>query len=143
VSVPLSLRRKVVERAENRREYCRLAQAGQEALFHMDHVIPETAGGTTTFDNLALACVSCSLRKGAREFVVDPESGKNLRLFSPRRDICQEHFRWNGVRLVGTTAVGRGTRYQTRRSRTWSSSTKTVNLLSLERSTEDLYPHPT
>jgi hypothetical protein len=52
-----------------------LSQAGQEAIFHIDHVVPRAAGGATTEDNLALACVSCSLHKGAKETGVDPDSG--------------------------------------------------------------------
>ncbi|MDZ7619670.1 MAG: HNH endonuclease signature motif containing protein [Patescibacteria group bacterium] len=61
-----TLRNQVVQRAGSQCEYCRLSQAGQEATFHVDHVVPRTADGPTTADNLALACVSCSLRKGAR-----------------------------------------------------------------------------
>ena len=64
--VPAQLRRVVSERAAGRCEYCGLAQAGQEAAFHLDHVVPAVAGGTSDAENLALACVSCSLRKGAR-----------------------------------------------------------------------------
>ncbi|MFM6201060.1 MAG: HNH endonuclease [Dolichospermum sp.] len=44
----------------------------------MDHIIPVVAGGATTSDNLALACVSCSLRKSARQSVTDPETQKIL-----------------------------------------------------------------
>ncbi len=69
-----SLRRLVIQRAGDRCEYCRLSQSGQEATFHIDHIIPVMAGGVTTADNLALACVSCSLRKAARQTVKDPES---------------------------------------------------------------------
>lgn len=60
------LRRLVIERADNRCEYCGLSQVGQAATFHVDHVVPVVAGGETVAENLALACVSCSLRKGAK-----------------------------------------------------------------------------
>jgi hypothetical protein len=59
--IPLSLREEVVLRARNRCEYCQLSQIGQVAAFHIDHVVPRAAAGPTTSDNLALACVSCSL----------------------------------------------------------------------------------
>ena len=72
--IPMSLRRAVIERAANRCEYCKLAQAGQEATFHIDHVIPIAAGGKTVLENLALACVSCSLSKSARQIISDPET---------------------------------------------------------------------
>jgi len=107
MTIPASLRRQVVERAGNRCEYCGLSQAGQEALFHVDHVVPVAAGGQTTLDNLALACVSCSLRKGAREEVVDPQTGKLVSLFHPRRDSWGRHFKWDGFRVVGLTPAGR------------------------------------
>jgi 5-methylcytosine-specific restriction endonuclease McrA len=61
--IPARLRRLVVSRAGDRCEYCRLAQKGQEATFHIDHILPKMAGGRTAAANLALACVSCSLRK--------------------------------------------------------------------------------
>jgi 5-methylcytosine-specific restriction endonuclease McrA len=65
--IPGALRNLVIERAGSRCEYCGLSQRGQAATFHIDHVIPLAAGGPTTPENLALACVSCSLRKAARQ----------------------------------------------------------------------------
>jgi hypothetical protein len=56
-AITAALRSLVAERAQNRREYCWLSQVGQEATFHIDHVVPPTAGGPTDEDNLALACV--------------------------------------------------------------------------------------
>jgi 5-methylcytosine-specific restriction endonuclease McrA len=67
--IPASPRRLVLQRAGDRCEYCGLSQAGQVATFHIDHVIPVVANGETVAENLALACVSCSLRKSARQTV--------------------------------------------------------------------------
>jgi hypothetical protein len=100
------LREEVKLRAGNRCEYCRLSQLGQEATFHMDHVIPRAAAGPT---NLALACVSCSLRKSARQSALDPDSGDEVPLFNPRTQIWAEHFRWDGERIVARTPTGRAT----------------------------------
>ena len=72
--IPASLRSLVVSRAGNRCEYCGLSQMGQAATFHVHHIVPVVEGGQTTADNLALACVSCSLRKAARLRVPDPDS---------------------------------------------------------------------
>jgi hypothetical protein len=107
--IPPSLRADVEHRAEGRCEYCRLSQLGQEAAFHVDHVVPRAAGGPTTLANLAFACVSCSLRKWAKQTAIDPDTGEELALFNPRTDIWAEHFRWDGPRLVSLTPVGRGT----------------------------------
>ena len=108
-AITAALRSLVAERAENRCEYCRLSQVGQEATFHIDHVVPRTAGGPTDEDNLALACVGCSLRKGARRRAIDPQTGADVVLFNPRRDSWSEHFRWDGVRLDGRSPTGRAT----------------------------------
>lgn len=107
--IPASLRNVVVRRAGNRCEYCGLSQKGQEATFHIDHIIPVVAGGETESENLALACVSCSLRKGAKETVIDAETNREAKLFHPRLDNWTEHFEWNGVILRGLTAKGRAT----------------------------------
>ncbi len=107
--IPSALRAEVVRRASNRCEYCGLSQVGQEAAFHVDHVVPRAAGGTTTADNLALACVSCSLWKWANQSASDPASGQEVILFNPRTQVWTAHFRWHGERIVPVTATGRAT----------------------------------
>ena len=109
LNVLSALRRLVVARAGNRCEYCQLSQIAQEATFHIDHVVPITAGGPSIAENLALACVSCSLRKGARQFAEDPATGQMVPLFSPREHLWAVHFVWQGVHLIGTTPTGRAT----------------------------------
>lgn len=104
-----SLHEEVVLRARNRCEYCQLSQLGQEAGFHIDHVTPRAAGEPTVADNLALTCVSCSLRKWANQTAPDPESGEEVPLFNPRTHTWAEHFRWDGERLVPLTSMGRPT----------------------------------
>lgn len=107
--IPTHVRLSVIRRAQHRCEYCGIAQAGQEATFHIDHVIPVSSGGQTKLNNLALACVSCSLRKGARETAADPNTGKDILLFNPRSYSWRLHFRWDGVRIVGMSPTGRAT----------------------------------
>jgi hypothetical protein len=103
------LHAEVVRRANRRCEYCGLSQLGQEATFHIDHVTPRVAGGRTTSENLALACVSCSLRKGAKLTAGDPGTGAETPLFNPRLQAWAEHFRWEGELVVPLTAAGRAT----------------------------------
>ena len=107
--IPASLRRLSIQKADNRCEYCYLSQLGQAATFHIDHIIPVVAGGSTTADNLALACVSCSLYKGARQDVEDPETSATVTIFNPRQQVWKENFCWSGVQIIGLTAVGRAT----------------------------------
>jgi hypothetical protein len=107
--IPRDLHDLVILRAGNRCEYCGLSQLGQEAAFHIDHVLPRAAGGPTTAENLALACVSCSLRKWAKQNAVDPETGNEVPLFNPRMQVWPEHFRWDNERVVPLSPTGRAT----------------------------------
>jgi len=109
MDIPAHLRRLVIQRAQSRCEYCGLSQISQEAVSHIDHAIPISAGGETVLENLALACVSCSLRKGARLKAIDPRNKTEVPLFNPRRDSWRLHFRWNGASLVGLSPTGRAT----------------------------------
>ncbi len=107
--IPQELRRAVIARARNCCEYCGLSQIGQEAAFHIDHVIPRVAQGATVLENLALACVSCSLRKGAKELSLDPQTQQAVALFNPRLERWSEHFQWQGEQIIALTATGRAT----------------------------------
>jgi D-arabinose 1-dehydrogenase-like Zn-dependent alcohol dehydrogenase len=107
ISAPL--RRQVIQRAANRCEYCQLAQEGQAATFHIDHVIPIAEEGGTAFENLALACVACSLHKSARLTAIDPVSDEEAAIFNPRQQRWQDHFAWDDVSVLGLTATGRAT----------------------------------
>ncbi len=107
--IPASLREFVIERAKSRCEYCRFSQASQEATFHVDHIVPLSLDGKTYEDNLALACVSCSLRKAARILVDDSQTREKIALFNPRKDDWQKHFEWQGDYVVGLTKTGRAT----------------------------------
>lgn len=75
----------------------------------MDHIHPVIEGGGNELGNLALACVSCSLRKAARHHAPDPLTGRSAALFHPRRQEWDEHFAWKGDRMRGLTPTGRAT----------------------------------
>lgn len=101
---------RVVEtRAGHRCEYCRMHQSLQGATFHVEHVIPNSRGGTDELDNLALACPSCNLHKSDRTEAADPGSGVLSPLFNPRRDRWDEHFQWDDYHVIGLTPIGRAT----------------------------------
>jgi HNH endonuclease len=107
--ISTSLHEQIVLRAGNRCEYCQLSQLGQEAAFHLDHVTPRASGGQTHAENLALACVSCSLRKWAKQTAPDPATGEETPLFNPRLQEWADHFAWEGERIVPLTATARAT----------------------------------
>lgn len=60
--IPVNLRRRVIERDGYHCVYCDEDLTNGE--IHMDHVIPESQGGTTTYDNLQVTCRKCNLAKG-------------------------------------------------------------------------------
>src|SRR5207247_10906540 len=99
----------VRRRARFRCEYCRLPEALVSTPFQFDHIIAQSHGGPTAADNLAFACFHCNNFKGTNLAGVDPEAGQVVRLFHPRRDKHEEHFRWEGAILIGLTAGGRAT----------------------------------
>ncbi|MCB1228227.1 MAG: HNH endonuclease [Verrucomicrobiales bacterium] len=106
---PGNLRQRVEERANHRCEYCGISQVGQEAVFHVDHIHPVSLGGESHEENFALACVSCSLRKGARATVIDPDTDEPVPIFNPRKDAWNHHFRWSEFEVVGISPIGRAT----------------------------------
>lgn len=105
------LRRRVTETAHDRCEYCQTWQEMTLATFHLDHIIPQAEGGATEFQNLCLSCPFCNEFKGGRWRSRDPQTGRQVRLFNPRRDRWHKHFRWSedATRIVGLTARGRAT----------------------------------
>ena len=103
------MRRRVVDRAGNRCEYCLLDQEFAASTHQVDHVIAEKHGGETTLDNLALSCTVCNRRKGSDVSSIDPETGDVVPLFHPRMQSWSDHFHLDGLRLVGLTPEGRTT----------------------------------
>jgi hypothetical protein len=102
----------IEERAGHRCEYCRLPTRGQVATFPVDHPVPQSSGGQTEWENLALACPHCNGHKWAHTTGRDPLTGETVPLFNPRRDRWEDHFRWSemdGAILEGRTPCGRGT----------------------------------
>jgi hypothetical protein len=85
-------------------------QSLQGATFHIEHVVPSSAGGSDSVDNLALSCPSCNLGKSNRVQVPDPETEQPVPLFNPRTDRWSDHFTWDeDWRIVPLTLVGRAT----------------------------------
>ena len=99
----------VRQRAGDRCEYCRLPQSRSSLRFHVEHIVARQHGGADVAENLALVCPECNRRKGTNLTGVDPDTGQVVRLFHPRRDRWEEHFRVDGSRLLARTDVGRTT----------------------------------
>jgi len=77
----------------------------------MDHIIPKTLGGSDDESNLWLACRNCNNAKQNRTHAVDPETKQHVRLFNPRTQGWQRHFKWSedSTVIIGKTRTGRAT----------------------------------
>jgi len=109
--IPQALRDKVAAQAGHRCGYCLTPQAFTAMPMHVEHIIPQAAGGPSIEENLWLACPICNSHKGAQTAGMDTLSGEQLPLFDPRHQVWGEHFRWSddGTLISGQTACGRAT----------------------------------
>lgn len=109
--IPKALRRRILADANGRCAYCRSPTAVTGARHVIDHIIPEAAGGETTWDNLCVACHACNEFKGVQTEAEDTFTGEYTLLFNPRQQQWSEHFRWSGdgSQIIGLTPVGRAT----------------------------------
>jgi hypothetical protein len=103
------LRQSVRRRANNCCEYCVLRQELEPLPFHIEHIVPRQHRGKDSADNLALACHHCNLHKGTNLSGLDPKTGKLTRLFHPRLDDWDEHFKNRDGEIIGLSAIGRTT----------------------------------
>lgn len=101
----------VALRAGHRCEYCHAPEAVFNFPFEVEHILPASREGTDFEANWALACRSCNLRKATHVSGIDPESQGVVRLFHPRDDRWEEHFRADteSGEIDGVTAIGRAT----------------------------------
>jgi hypothetical protein len=105
-----AVRALVWQRAASCCEYCRLRQIDAPfRTFHIDHIRPRKHGGSADPSNLALACDRCSFHKGYDLTGVDEKTGQIVPLFNPRAQAWDDHFRVQGVRIIGITPTGRAT----------------------------------
>jgi 5-methylcytosine-specific restriction endonuclease McrA len=57
-------RRNVFARDGNQCQYC--GQSFPTSELSLDHVVPRSRGGMTSWENIVCACVACNVRKGGR-----------------------------------------------------------------------------
>ena len=103
---------RVRARAGNRCEYCRIHQQHYLITFHVEHIIARQHRGSDADSNLALACHFCNRHnKGPNLAGMDATTVELTRLFNPRTDTWDQHFRIQAGRVIGLTPVGRTTVY--------------------------------
>jgi hypothetical protein len=111
VYVSNTLQRQIRDRFANCCAYCRTAEALTVTTFEFEHIMPLSAGGTTVFENLCLACPTCNRHKANRQTATDPETQTVAPLFHPQQQSWSDHFAWNAdaSEVTGLTAIGRAT----------------------------------
>jgi hypothetical protein len=110
MTVPTTLRARVLQAADYRCGYCQAQQAYLYEPLQVEHVWPRARGGTSDEANLWAACALCNRYKGDRTHGRDPVTGRRVRLFHPRRQRWARHFAWsaNGTEILGRTVCGSG-----------------------------------
>jgi 5-methylcytosine-specific restriction endonuclease McrA len=77
----------IYARDDNTCQYC--GRRCTRADLNLDHIVPRSRGGTTSWENVVCSCVSCNLRKGGR---TPDEAGMRL-LRHPARPRWTPMFR--------------------------------------------------
>ncbi len=110
-AIPRAIRRQVRDRARNRCEYCQHPADYSCAPFVCEHVWPRARGAGSTLAELAWACPACNGHKYAKTRAPDPQTGRFVPLFNPRRQRWSRHFAWGPdfLLIAGRTSTGRAT----------------------------------
>ena len=110
-SISVKTRRLVVERARGLCEYCRTPERYSTVSFAVEHIVPQSNGGESSLENLALSCQECNNHKYTKTHVYDATAGDSIPLFHPRQHRWSTHFMWNDdfTLLVGVSPIGRAT----------------------------------
>jgi hypothetical protein len=109
--IPKSLYETVRQRAQFRCEYCHYPELLSSAPLSIDHIQPQSLGGSNELNNLALACRRCNERRYNFTTGVDPETGVEVPLFNPRQQVWSDHFLWSAdaLKIIGITPSARAT----------------------------------
>jgi hypothetical protein len=102
---------RVADRAGHRCEYCRAPEAIFNLPFEVEHIVPVSRQGPDDESNCALSCRSRNLSKSDLLEAFDEVTGVIARLFHPRLDLWDEHFRieLQTGSILGRTPIGRVT----------------------------------
>ena len=105
MSIPKSLYEIVRQRAQFQCEYCHYPELLSSAPLSIDHIQPQSLGGSDDLNNLALACRRCNERRYNFTTGTDPETEAEVALFNPRQQQWADHFIWSvdALQIIGKT----------------------------------------
>ena len=108
--ISAKLRKLVKSRGQGRCEYCLTPERLSQDAFHIDHIICEKQGGSTTSENLCLSCQLCNLYKGDSIVAYFIKDSSLERLFDPRNSNWSDHFELlNTGQIFPLTKIAEGT----------------------------------
>ncbi|MBM83266.1 MAG: HNH endonuclease [Planctomycetaceae bacterium] len=105
------IRDAVFARANYQCEYCQTPMKFCPDSPSLEHIEPKSKRGSDDMSNLAMSCQGCNSHKFVSTDSIDPESGRRVPLYNPRRDEWNHHFRWSPdlTVIIGRTSSGRAT----------------------------------
>lgn len=111
MAVSQKKRNQVQKRAKGCCEYCKSQDKFAPSSFSIEHIYPQSLGGSDDLSNLAWACQGCNNAKFTKIEARDVVSNSIVPLFNPRLNNWDEHFQWNEncSLIIGKTAIGRAT----------------------------------
>jgi hypothetical protein len=68
----------------------------------LDHIVPQSLGGSDELENLALACHRCNERRYNFMTGTEPQTQTEVPLFNPRQQKWSTHFIWtaDGIKIL-------------------------------------------
>jgi hypothetical protein len=89
--------------------FCLIHQSDAWFSFHIDHIISRKHRGPTNPGNLALACLRCNVAKGTDVGTLIARPPRLVRLYHPRKDRWNQHFRLAAARILPLSEEGEAT----------------------------------
>lgn len=77
--IPVKIRAEVIQRANERCEYCQSWMKNAIHTFNIDHIIPLDKGGKSNIENLALSCGGCNSAKSDKVTAIDSLTNTDVR----------------------------------------------------------------
>ena len=87
-------------------KYCLIHQSDACFSFHIDHIVSRKQRGPTNSANLALACLRCNVAKGTDVGALIGRPPRLVRLYHPRKDRWDTHFRLAAARIIPLSEEG-------------------------------------
>ena len=128
--IPKTTQKALEKLAKGCCEYCKALQMYFAPRFTNEHIIPSILNGSDKLENLAKACFACNLSKGMVIKALDSTTNQTVRLFHPRKDKWEDHFKWNDdfLTVIGLTPIGRATISRLKMNRQESINIRRVTL---------------